>query len=122
MNRPLRKVAAAALVMFLALLINANVVQVGEATSLKNNAHNVRVLYSQYSHQRGPIVVAGKAIAESIPTKDTLKYLRIYPGGALYAPITGYYSLTIGATGIEQTNNPVLSGDADNLFVKRISD
>jgi peptidoglycan glycosyltransferase len=122
MNRPLRKVAAAALVMFVALLINANIVQVGEATSLKNNAHNVRVLYSQYSHQRGPIVVAGKAIAESVPTKDALKYLRTYPGGALYAAITGYYSLTIGATGIEQTNNPVLSGDADNLFVKRISD
>jgi peptidoglycan glycosyltransferase len=115
-------VAAVALVMFIALLINANVVQVGEATGLKNNAHNVRVLYSQYSHQRGPIVVAGKAVAESVPTKDALKYLRTYPGGALYAAITGYYSLTIGATGIEQTNNSVLSGDADNLFVKRISD
>jgi penicillin-binding protein A len=44
MNAPLRKVAIAALVMFAALLVNANWVQVGEARSLKDNPHNVRVL------------------------------------------------------------------------------
>jgi peptidoglycan glycosyltransferase len=121
-NRPLRKVAVAALVMFAALLVNANVVQVGEASSLKNNPHNVRVLYSQYSRQRGPIVVGRSAVAESVATKDTLKYLRTYPGGPTYAHLTGYYSLTIGATGIEQAENSILAGDSDKLFVKRLSD
>jgi penicillin-binding protein A len=121
-NRPMRKVAIAALLMFVALLINANVVQVGEATSLRNNPHNVRVLYSEYSRQRGPIVVDGKAIAQSTPTKDSLKFLRTYPGGALYAPVTGYYSLTLGATGLELLENPILSGDSDKLFVRRLSD
>jgi peptidoglycan glycosyltransferase len=121
-NRPLRKVAVAALLMFGALLVNANVVQVGEASSLKNNPHNVRVLYSQYSRQRGPIVVGRSAVAQSVATKDALKYLRTYPGGPAYAHLTGYYSLTIGATGIEQAENSVLSGDSDKLFVKRLSD
>jgi peptidoglycan glycosyltransferase len=71
---------------------------------------------------RGPIVVGGRAIAKSIPTKDTLKYLRIYPGGPIYAPLTGYFSLTIGATGLEQAENSILSGDSDKLFVRRLSD
>jgi peptidoglycan glycosyltransferase len=122
LNGPVRRVALAALAMFAALLINANVVQVGEATSLKNNPHNARILYSQYSRQRGEIIVGGRAVALSIPTKGALKYLRIYPGGAEYAPITGYFSITIGATGIEAAENPVLSGDSDKLFTRRISD
>jgi peptidoglycan glycosyltransferase len=122
MNAPLRKVAVAALVMFAALLVNANVVQVGQASSLKNNPHNVRVLFSEYGRQRGPIVVGKTNIAVSVATKDTLKYLRTYPGGPLYAPLTGYYSLTIGATGLEQAENPILSGSSDKLFVKRLSD
>ncbi|HVU61319.1 MAG TPA: penicillin-binding protein 2 [Mycobacteriales bacterium] len=122
MNRPLRHVAVAALVMFAALLINSNVVQVGEASSLRNNPHDVRVLYGEYSRDRGPIVVAGKDIAKSIATHDTLKYLRTYPGGAAYAPVSGYYSLVIGASGIEQAEDPILSGSDDRLFLHRISD
>jgi peptidoglycan glycosyltransferase len=122
MNAPLRKVAIAALIMFGALLVNANVVQVGEASSLKNNPHNVRVLYSQYSHQRGPIVVGRTAVADSVATKDALKYLRTYPQGPTYAPVTGYYSLTYGFTATEQAENSILSGDSDKLFVKRLSD
>jgi peptidoglycan glycosyltransferase len=121
-NAPLRRIAIAALVMFGALLVNANVVQVGEASSLKNNVHNVRVLYNQYSHRRGPIVVNGHAVAISKPSHDAYKYLRTYPGGPVYAPVTGYYSLRVGATGLEQAENDILSGDSDKLFVKRLSD
>src|ERR1700759_2914902 len=122
MNRPLRRVAIAALLMFVALLINSNVVQVGEASSLRANPHNVRVLYGEYSHQRGPIVVAGKDIARSVKTHDALKYLRTYPGGAEYAPVTGFYSLVYGASAIEQAEDPVLAGTDYRLFLKRLSD
>ena len=122
MNSALRKVAIASLVMFTALLVNANVVQVGEASGLKNNPHNVRLLYTQYSHPRGPIVVDGRAVAKSVPTNDSLKYLRVYPQGPIYAPVTGFYSLVYGATGIEQAENSLLAGESDQLFVRRISD
>ena len=47
MNRRIRQVAVAVLIMFAALLINSNVVQVVEASGLKANPHNVRVLYSE---------------------------------------------------------------------------
>ncbi|HVT21327.1 MAG TPA: penicillin-binding protein 2 [Mycobacteriales bacterium] len=122
MNRPLKHVAIAALLMFAALLVNANVVQVGQASSLRANPHNVRVLYSEYSRQRGPIVVAGQDIARSVKTHDSLKYLRTYPGGPAYAPVTGYYSLVVGASGIEQAEDPILSGSDDRLFLHRIAD
>ncbi len=122
MNRQLRHVAIAALLMFAALLINSNVVQVVQASSLRANPHNVRVLYSEYSDHRGPIEVAGKDIARSVATHDSLKYLRTYPGGAAYAPVTGYYSLVIGASGIEQAEDKVLAGTDNKLFFKRLSD
>jgi peptidoglycan glycosyltransferase len=121
MNAPLKRVAIATLVMFLALLVNANYVQVVEAGSLRKNPHNSRVLAREYARQRGPIVVDGKAVAESRATKDTLKYLRVYPQGALFAPVTGYYSL-YSATGIERAENDILSGQDDRLFVRRLSD
>jgi penicillin-binding protein A len=112
----------AALLMFVALLVNSNIVQVGQAASLRANPHNVRVLYSEYRNQRGPIVAAGRDVARSIPTNDALKYLRTYPGAESYAPITGYYSLVIGSSGIEQAEDPVLAGTDDRLFVSRLSD
>ena len=122
MNHPLRVIAAVALVMFVALLVNSNIVQVGEASSLRANPHNVRVLYSEYSHQRGPILVAGKEVAKSIPTNDSLKYLRIYPGSDVYAPVTGFYSLALSDSGLEQAEDPILAGTDDRLFLQRISD
>jgi peptidoglycan glycosyltransferase len=122
MNRPLKHVAIAALLMFLALMVNSNIVQVGQASSLRANPHNVRVLYSEYSRQRGAIVVAGQDIARSVKTHDSLKYLRTYPGGKAYTPVTGYYSIVIGASGIEQTEDPILSGSDDRLFLHRIAD
>jgi peptidoglycan glycosyltransferase len=122
MNRPLRKVVVAALVMFAALLVNANLVQVVDAHSLANDSRNSRLLYQQYSQQRGPIVVGGKPVAESVVTHDALKYLRVYPQGPLYAPVTGYYSLTYKYSGIEAAANDLLAGSSDKLFVKRLSD
>ena len=108
--------------MFGALLVNANIVQVGQAESLKNNPDNHRILYSEYSHRRGAIVVDGHAVALSKRVHDQYKYLRTYPGGAIYAPITGYYSFNYGSTGIESAENEILSGDSDKLFVRRLSD
>jgi peptidoglycan glycosyltransferase len=121
-NRPLRWVAVAALVMFVAMLVNSNILQVGEASSLRANPHNVRVLYSEYSHKRGPILVGGTEVARSVPTNDSLKYLRTYPQGNVYAPVTGFYSLPLSASGIEQAEDPILAGSDDKLFLSRISD
>jgi peptidoglycan glycosyltransferase len=121
-NPPLRRLAIACLIIFGALFVNATWLQVVDAHNLRSKPGNTRVLLAEYEHARGPIVAGGNPVARSVKTNDRLKYLRIYPGGAEYAPATGYYSLTIGTSGIERTENPILSGDDDRLFVRRLSD
>ncbi len=128
MNRPLRKVAVALLSLFGLLLLNANWVQVVKGDSYRDNPRNSRVLLRTYSIERGPIAVLGDdgrsrvPLASSRATGGTLKYLRTYQDGAPYAHVTGFYSLVYGRTGIERSEDQVLSGDDDRLFVRRLSD
>ena len=122
MNRPMRKVAVAIGVLFLALFVNLNVVQVLQGNSLSSNPQNRRVLLNEYSNPRGQIVVTGTAVAESKATNDELKYRRVYPKGPVYAPVTGYYSFTYGTTGIESAENSILTGDDPRLFTTKLTD
>lgn len=121
MNKPLRRVSVAILVLFFLLLANVTYVQAVEAGSLRNRPDNTRTLLDTYSRPRGQIIAGTQAIVTSKPTKDTRKYLRVYKQGAMYAPITGYYTL-YNASGIERAENSMLSGQDDKLFVRRIVD
>ncbi len=122
MNKPIRRVAIACLLLFAALLVNANVVQFADAKNLRDKPGNTRTLYAQYDRQRGDIVTAaGDAIASSTPTTDTLKYLRTYSNAPVYAPVTGFYSIVYGATDIEAAENSVLAGTDDRLFVRQLT-
>lgn len=122
MNAALRRVAVFVMLLFLALFLNANYLQVVRANDLRSRQDNARVLFDEYSRQRGPILVSNRPIAASVATNDRLKYLRRYSAGPLYAPISGFYSIVYGATGIEQAENDVLSGSDPSLFVRRIVD
>lgn len=121
MNRPVRRLAVACLLLFGALLVNANVVQVVEARSLARNPHNVRAIIASYNEQRGDIVVGGQAIAASVPTSGPYKFTRTYPGGSLYAPVTGFDSPVYGTTGIEHAYDSLLSGNDPRLTFDRFS-
>jgi penicillin-binding protein A len=120
-NRPVRRVALAVLVLFGLLIANANYVQVFQGSQLRADPGNTRVLLDEYERQRGTLVVDGRAVAESEPTDDKLKYLRRYPEGAKYAGVTGFYSLIYGATGMEQVENGFLAGSDNRLFTQRLS-
>jgi peptidoglycan glycosyltransferase len=129
MNRPIRKVSIAIGVLFIALFVNLNWVQVVKGNDYRNDKNNARVLLNEYSSPRGQIVVDGTAIATSVKTKDELKYRREYPepkrapdAAAAFAPITGYYSFTYGSTGIEAAENNILTGDDDRLFGTKLAD
>ncbi len=122
MNAPLRRLSVAVMLMFGLLLLNVNYLQVVRADALHNDSHNPRLIAEEYARERGPILVAGKPVARSVATDDRLKYLRQYSEGKLYAPVTGFYSLVYGATGIERERNSVLAGTDDSLFVRRIID
>jgi peptidoglycan glycosyltransferase len=122
-NAPLRRVAVAVLALFGLLIANANYVQVFQGDKLRTDAGNTRVLLDEYERQRGSIVVeGGTIIAESRRTDDKLKYQRVYPGKDKYAPVTGFYSVIYGKSGIEQTANDLLTGSDNRLFTRRLSD
>jgi peptidoglycan glycosyltransferase len=122
MNTPIRRVAIAIGLLLLAVLVNLNYVQVVKADDYRNNQANRRTVLDEYANPRGQIVVGGNPIAESIATSDELKYLRKYPSGEVYAPLTGYYSLVYGKDGLEQTEDGVLSGNDSRLFASKLGD
>jgi peptidoglycan glycosyltransferase len=121
-NAPLRRVAISVLVLFTLLIVNVNYIQVVRSDELRTNQSNTRQLVEEYDRERGSIVVAGNEIALSKRTNDRLTYLRQYPGAELYAPVTGYYSLTYGKTGIEAAENDLLAGSDPRLVFRRIAD
>ena len=122
MNRALRRISLACLVMFVALLINVNYLQGFQANSLAAQKGNSRTFDQQYQYQRGSISTAdGVVVAKSRPVKGIYKFQRYYPYGPVYAPVTGYYSL-YGATGIEQAENKLLSGTDPTLAVRNLID
>ncbi|MGV8979251.1 MAG: peptidoglycan D,D-transpeptidase FtsI family protein [Cellulomonas sp.] len=122
MNRPLRRLAMVVVAMFVLLVGGVSWVQFGQASALNNDTRNVRTLYREYGKPRGPIVVAGQAIASSTPSDDAFGYQRSYANGPLYSSVTGFYSVVNGPSGLESTENSVLSGTADSLFLTRLQD
>ena len=122
MNAPLRRVAISVLVLFTLLIVNVNYIQVVRSDELRNNSSNTRVLAAEYDRERGAIVVAGNAVAESVPTDGRLKYLRQYPQGELYAAVTGYHSLIYNNSQLERAENDVLSGSDGRLALRRLAD
>ena len=122
MNTPLRRLATVVLAMFGILVAGATWVQFLQAPNLNADSRNVRTLYREYGNPRGPIVVAGEAIASSTPVDDPFGYQRGYLSGPLYAHVTGYYSVVFGRHGIEEWMNTELNGSADSLFYARLQD
>ncbi|MBM7368669.1 peptidoglycan D,D-transpeptidase FtsI family protein [Gordonia hydrophobica] len=126
MNRPIQKVAIAAMIMVIALLANATYVQVFKADELRSDTRNSRVLLDEYARQRGVIVAAdGTVLAESVPTDNKFKYLRRYPtrNPGAYAPVTGYFSFVYRSDrGIEYSEDTILNGNDDRLFTQRFMD
>lgn len=121
MNKPIRTVSIFCMLLFLALMVNTTVLQYVRASSLDQDPRNRRVLDAAFSRERGSIVVGRDAIARSVPSTDEYEFQRTYPQALKYANITGYFSFD-STTGLERTQNSVLSGDDPRLFVTRLVD
>jgi len=121
-NTPLRRLASVVLVMFVALMVGTSWVQYVQADSLNNDPRNVRNLYREFGNARGPIVVAGQAIASSAPVDDAFGYQRSYTDGDLYSAMTGFYSVVNGRSELELAANADLTGRGDRLFFSRVRD
>lgn len=111
MTKQIKYLAVALMVLYSAIFLKLNQIQVVQAGDLKNDPRNSRVATRDFARARGVIQTAdGTVIAESVPVDSRFKRLRQYPHGALYSPITGYFSFTYGATGVERAYSDHLSG------------
>ena len=119
MNKPIRTISIFCLLLFLALMVNATYLQYWKAGALNDDPRNRRVITAAFSRERGAILVGRDPVAQSVASGDRYKFQRKYPKPFEYAPLTGYFSF-YSQTGIEQTENDVLSGDDSRLFVNNL--
>lgn len=111
MNRQIRGLGLAISLLFIALFVQLNYLQVIHTTKLAANPLNRATVVNSYTLPRGNILSAdGVTLATSVPTNDQLKYLREYPTGSLFEEVTGYYSYIYGSDGAEAYYNGVLTG------------
>ena len=112
MNRQIRRLGIAMAILFLALFVQLNVVQVFRAESYNGNPNNNRAVTRDFNRPRGQIVAADGTVlarSEEVPGSQ-LGRQRVYPEGALFGHVTGYYSFNAGFSGVEESYNAELSG------------
>ncbi|MGH2676801.1 MAG: penicillin-binding protein 2, partial [Actinomycetota bacterium] len=126
MDRQIRRLAIGFLVLFGALAVNINYIQVVAADRIANNTANKRLLIDEYDIDRGDILASDgtTVLATSEATGGDLKYQRIYPQDESlgYGHLTGFHSFVFSRTELEQTYNEYLSARADELFPQRFID
>ena len=120
MTKELKRVSLVVAVMFLTLFISATTIQGINTEALAEDPRNVRNIYESYKTKRGPILVDGKPIAQSVESDNAYRYLRVYED-PMYAAVTGYFSVFRGATGIESSANSYLSGQVSSQFFERVN-
>ncbi|EON25815.1 MULTISPECIES: peptidoglycan D,D-transpeptidase FtsI family protein [Nocardioides] len=121
MNKPIRTISMFCLLLFAALLLNSTYLMYVRADDLAEDPRNRRVITAAFARERGAILVGKETVARSVEVDDKYKFQRTYAQPFKYAPITGYFSY-YSQTGIERSQNDVLSGDDSRLFVTRLVD
>lgn len=122
MNAPLRRLAAVVALLFASLLVSTTYVQFVDADALNARPDNRRTQFKEFGRERGPLLVNGKPVAESVPVDDAYGYQRRYLSPFVYSHLTGFYSIVYAPVGMEGAANDLLSGTADQLFYRRLSD
>src|SRR6187200_3298269 len=126
MERRIRRLGIALVLLFAVLFAQLAYVQVFAADDIKNHPANFsRQLIAEYNVQRGKILSAdGLVLAESVPAPAGSRYRfeRRYPQGDLYGYITGFYSRIYGRSALERSMNSYLSGEAPELALSTFSD
>ena len=125
MDRQIRRLGGAMLVLFLIAFAQINYLQVFAADRLADNPANAkRQLIAEYQVDRGSILASDgqTVLAQSRKSRGDLKFERRYPNGPLYADVTGYYSFIFGRSELEQSANDFLAGTAPELLPQTLTD
>ena len=125
MERQIRRLGLALLVLFLIVFVQINYIQVFAADRIAENPANAkRLLIAEYKVDRGSILAndGTTVLASSRKSPGELRFQRRYPHGELYAHETGFYSYPFGRSELESTFNDYLAGDAPELLPQTFTD
>ncbi len=121
MNQAIRNSWLVAITLFVLLFASISYVQFIDADSLNANPSNNRQLLKTFCSDRGPILVGGHPVAESVATDSDCKYQRKYNDPLLYAGLTGFFSKYAGQYGLESAMRDELAGTTNEALFNRIS-
>jgi peptidoglycan glycosyltransferase len=122
-NPQIRKVGIAVTVCFVALFVQLNYLQVVSADRYANHPRNIRAVLRDFAQPRGDIVTPdGTVVATSEKVDDEFERQRRYPTGDLFGHVSGFLSLTLGATGVEEAYNDDLAGRRPDQAIENIGD
>lgn len=130
MNRHISRLGIGLMLCFLVLFVQLNRITVFQAEELRDHPLNNRSILRDFDAPRGTIVTADEvvlAVSEPTPEGSRFERIRRYPQGDLFAHVVGFFSLNLGATGVEDSYNSELAGrtlelsfrSLDDLFVDR---
>ncbi len=124
MNAPILRLYVAVLVLFALLVGLTSNWSVFAADELEQRPENKRPLFEAQQIERGRIMSAdGELIARSKRKgkAESVHYVRRYPLGALFGNPVGYSFITEGNSGLERSQNDILTGD-ENEFVSLLDE
>ena len=123
MDKQIRRLGGFLMLLFCALFVQLNYIQVYRADDLNTRPGNSRPVDQAFSRPRGFVTTAdGVVLARSVPVDDRYEFQREFPEGELFAHVTGYFNYQFGATGIERAYNTELSGRSASQQVKSVGD
>ena len=123
MNKPIRTISVFCLLLFLALMVNATYLQYCQGRRPQRATRATGgCIEAAFSRERGAILVGRNPVAESVQDRRPVQVPARLPASRCSTPRSPASSPTTRQTGIEQTQNDVLSGDDSRLFVTRLVD
>jgi penicillin-binding protein A len=120
-NSQIVRLYAFILLLFTGLVVFTSRWSVLEAEELEDSPDNRRLVIEEQQIERGSITTSdGVLIAESNPAgaeqnPSQRVFVRNYPQGSLFGNPLGYSFVDIGRTGIELSENDLLSGDQNEF-------
>ncbi len=124
MNRQIRRLGVALLVLYVALFVQLNLVQVLRAEEYNDNPLNTRAATRNFTRPRGQILAAdGTVLAVTVPAESgDFEQQRVYPEGELFGHVTGFFSFLFGSDGVELAYGEELSGQSVANSVRNFVD
>ena len=128
MDRQIRRLGFAFVALFALLFAQVAYIQLFASARISADPANAaRQIRAEYAVERGEILAADErtVLAKSVKNPDQssiYRFLRVYPGAALYGQLTGYYSQIYGYSGLEREMNPYLAGTAPEFTTQNLTD